>query len=149
MVQWVRILEDLIRIPFTNVRFGLDVILGVVPVIGDFAGLLCGLPLLVAAVRRRLPLAVVAVMSLNVLLDAVIGSIPLLGDVFDLAWKSHRKNLRLLQSPSSLPEVLQEARWKLGAILGIVVLLAVLLVALLFSSLRLWTLLLQWGWTLW
>lgn len=148
MDRWVGILEDLIRIPFTNIRFGLDVILGLVPVVGDFAGLLCGLPLLVVGMRRRLGWVVLLVMSLNVLLDAVMGSIPVLGDLFDIAWKSHRKNLQLLKHPASLPVVLGEARMKLGALIGIVGLLLAMLVGLLVFAVRAWILLLEWSWTL-
>jgi hypothetical protein len=146
MENWVRILEDLVRIPFTDIRFGLDVILGMAPVVGDFAGLLCGLPLLVAGIRRRVSFPVLLVMTLNVLLDAVMGSIPLLGDLFDVAWKSHRKNLQLLQNPRSLPLVLSEARIKLGALIGIVALLMVLLAGLLVFAIRTWIYLLGWSW---
>lgn len=121
--------------------------LGFFPVIGDFAGLLCGLPLLVAALRRRLPPIVVLVMTANVLLDAVMGSVPVLGDVFDVAWKSHRKNLRLLRDPAALPEIVQEARWKLGAMVGIVLLLGVLLLGLLVFAFSFLLIASEWSWT--
>ena len=117
------------------------------PVAGDFAGLLCGVPLLVAGIRRRVGWIVLLIMSLNVLLDAVMGSIPLLGDLFDIAWRSHRKNLQLLKDPGSLPAVLGEARMKLGALIGIVGLLMALLVGLLFFAVRAWIFLLEWSWT--
>jgi hypothetical protein len=147
MDRWVRVLEDLVRIPFTNISFGLDVILGLAPVVGDVAGLLCGLPLLFAGVRRRVGWVVLMVMSLNVLLDAVVGSIPVLGDLFDIAWKSHRKNFQLLKDPGSLPAVLSEARMKLGALIGIVGLLLAMLVGLLIFAVRAWIFLLEWSWT--
>ena len=138
-------LDDLVRIPFTRIRFGLDVIFGILPVVGDFAGLLCGLPLVVAGVRRRLPLGVLLVMLLNVLVDAVMGSIPLAGDLFDLAWKSHRKNLLLLREPTAVALVLREAWWKLGALAGIVVLLVVLLAGLLYFIAEAYVQTLGWG----
>jgi hypothetical protein len=144
--NWVRILEDLVRIPFTNIRFGLDVILGLAPIVGDFAGALCGLPLLVAGLRRRLPLRVLLMMTVNVLLDAVMGSLPVLGDLFDIAWKSHRKNLQLLQDPSSLSQVLGEAKMKMGALIGIVGLLLVALAGLLVFAVWAWISLLEWSW---
>ena len=146
MEGWVRILEDLVRIPFTNIRFGLDVILGLAPIVGDFAGALCGLPLLIAGLRRRLPLTVLLMMTVNVLLDAVMGSIPLLGDLFDIAWKSHRKNLQLLSNPASLSQVLGEAKVKIGALVGIVALLVVLLGGLLVFAVWAWIYLLEWSW---
>jgi hypothetical protein len=145
--RWVEVLDDVFRIPCTNIRFGLDVILGLVPVVGDVAGLVCGVPVLVSGLRRRVPVSVLLVMTLNVLLDAVVGSIPVLGNVFDIAWRAHRKNLQLVREPSSLPLVLREVRWKLGALIGIVVLLAVLLAGLLLFTVRFMLLAREWVWT--
>jgi hypothetical protein len=144
MERWTYLLDDFVRLPFTRFSFGLDVILGLLPVIGDFAGLLCGLPLLGAAIYRRRPIAVVLFMLLNVLIDAVMGSIPVAGDVFDIAWKSHRKNLRLLKNPERLPEVLREAWWKLAGLAGIVILLIVFLISLLVMVLDAYVGLLGW-----
>lgn len=143
----MELLDDVFRIPGTNIRFGLDAVLGLVPVVGDFAGLLCGVPLLFSGLRRRVPASVLLVMTLNVLVDAVLGSIPVLGNVFDIAWRAHRKNLQLLREPSSLPLVVREARWKLGALIGIVVLLAVLLAGLLLFTVRFLLLARDWAWT--
>lgn len=105
-------------------------VLGIVPVVGDFAGLLCGLPILVLAVQRGTPVVVLLAMIANALLDAVVGSVPLLGNLFDLFWKSHQKNLLLLQDPSALTSVLREAWWKLAGLVAVVVLLLVLAVYL-------------------
>lgn len=143
--RWIRILDDLVRIPGTRLSFGLDVILGLLPVVGDFAGLLCGIPLVVAGVRRGLPFRVVLVMVANLLTDAVVGSVPVLGNLFDLVWKAHRKNLVLLESPEAVSDVLREARWKLGVLVGIVFVLLVALVYLLvFFTWATWKL-----WALW
>jgi len=131
MRRWIAILEDLIRIPFTQVTFGLDVVLGLVPVVGDFAGLICGLPIVATAVRRRLPMRVVLVMLANVLVDAVVGSIPILGNLFDLLWKAHRRNLQLLERPGEVSTVLREARGRLAALAAVVFLLTVALLGLL------------------
>jgi len=90
---------------------------------------------------------VLLVMGLNVLLDAVMGSVPVLGDLFDIAWKSHRKNLQLLKDPGSLPAVVGEAKTKLGALIGIVALLLALLAGLLVFAIRAWIFLLEWSWT--
>lgn len=131
MRRWIRILEDLFRIPFTRITFGLDVLLGLLPVAGDVAGLVCGLPILGVAIKRRLPFRVVLVMLVNVLLDAVFGSVPILGNIFDLLWKAHRRNLQLLEHPDALPAVLSEARGRLAALVAIVFLLTLVLLALL------------------
>lgn len=129
--RWIYALDELIRIPGTRLSFGIDVLLGLLPVVGDFAGLLCGVPVLVAAVRRRLPFAVLLMMAANLLIDAVVGVVPLLGNVFDLVWKAHSKNLRLLGRPEELADVLREARWKLLALAGLVAALAAVLLFLL------------------
>lgn len=140
--RWIDLLEDLVRIPGTRLSFGLDVLLGLLPVAGDLAGLLCGLPLVVIAVKRRLPFTVVLVMLVNLLVDAVVGAVPLAGNLFDLLWKAHRKNLVLLRRPEELGAVLREARWKAAALVAAVVLLSAALVSMLLFAL--------WGlWSLW
>jgi hypothetical protein len=119
----------------TRVTFGLDVILGLVPIVGDFAGLVCGVPILVVAVKRRRPFGVILAMVANVLVDAVVGSVPVLGNLFDLFWKAHQKNLQLLQEPRSLALVLREAWWKLAGLVAVVALLLILAVYLVVFSL--------------
>ena len=104
--------------------------LGLVPVVGDFAGLVCGLPILFIAVKRRRPFVVILAMLANALLDLVVGSIPVLGNLFDLFWKAHQKNLELLQNPGSLADVVREAWWKLAGLVAVVFLLAILAVYL-------------------
>ena len=69
-------------------------------------------------------------MVANALVDAVVGSIPVLGNLFDLFWKAHQKNLQLLQDPGSLATVLREAWWKLAGLVAVVALLSILAVYL-------------------
>lgn len=84
-------------IPGTNMRVGLDAILGLLPVGGD---LLCGLiqsSLVLIALRQyRVPKVVAARMAANVLIDIAVGSIPLVGDAFDAVFKANTRNLQLL-----------------------------------------------------
>lgn len=130
-------LEDIVPIPGTRLRFGLDVILGILPVVGDFAGLALGLPILATAVRHRRPKVVLLAMSFNLLLDALVGSIPLLGNLFDLFWRGHKKNLRLLRDPDELPAVLREAGWKLALLASVAVAMALLMALLVIAALAL------------
>src|SRR5512143_3646451 len=77
---------------------GLDPILGLLlPGVGDLLGTVAGLYTVVVAVRRRAPTIVVARMLLNLGIDALVGVVPLLGDVFDFAWKANRRNVALLR----------------------------------------------------
>lgn len=91
-------LDSAFRVPGTNLRFGLDPILGMVaPGLGDVASGGLGTYLFFVALRRGVPLAIIARMAVNVLVDTVAGSIPLLGDLFDFAWKANDKNIALIK----------------------------------------------------
>src|SRR5688572_25445545 len=91
-------LDDAFRVPGTNMRFGLDAVLGLVaPGAGDLATGSLGTYLFFVALRRGVPLPVILRMALNVLLDTVIGAIPVLGDLFDFGWKANARNLALIR----------------------------------------------------
>lgn len=94
----VRVLEDLVRVPGTKFGIGLDAIVGVfLPGIGDAITGALGLTLITAAVRRGVPRVVVARMVANLAIDLVVGLLPVLGDAFDLLWRSNTRNLALLE----------------------------------------------------
>jgi hypothetical protein len=85
-------------VPGTNVRFGLDGLLGLLPLGGDVAtGLVQTGLVLIALGRYRVPTAVAARMMGNVLLDVGVGTLPLLGDLFDVAFKANIRNMALLE----------------------------------------------------
>jgi uncharacterized protein DUF4112 len=90
------LLDDWFRIPGTNIRFGLDGIIGLIPGFGDIAGGLASCILIVAAWVRGVPYITLTRMMVNLALDVIIGAVPLLGDVFDVAWKANRRNYALL-----------------------------------------------------
>jgi hypothetical protein len=91
------LMDDLFRIPGTQLRFGLDPLVGLLPGLGDMLTGLVSALLLHAAWERGLPGVAIARMLSNVAIDSVLGSVPLVGDVFDVAWKSNRRNFALLQ----------------------------------------------------
>lgn len=93
----VELMEERFRLPGTRFRFGLDGVLGLVPGIGDFLGMLIGLVVIVEALRQRTPWTVVGRMAFNLWLDGVVGSVPLVGDLWDFWFKANRRNLRLLR----------------------------------------------------
>ncbi|HSL81630.1 MAG TPA: DUF4112 domain-containing protein [Thermoanaerobaculia bacterium] len=93
----VELMEERFRVPGTDFRFGLDGLIGLVPGIGDFLGMVIGLAVLVEARRLRVPWVVLGRMAFNLWLDGVLGSIPVLGDAWDFWFKANRRNLRLLQ----------------------------------------------------
>lgn len=97
--RWVSILDDGFRVPGTDMRFGLDGVIGLfVPVLGDFLTATGSLALIASALKARVPTAVLAQMVLNIAVDFVGGLVPMVGDIFDIAWKSNRRNLKLLQT---------------------------------------------------
>lgn len=97
------LLDDLIRIPGTQIRIGLDPLLGLVPGGGDLAGGALSAWIIVAAARAGVPPAVLVRMGLNVILDALTGTVPLLGDFFDAGWKANRRNVALLEDYAATP----------------------------------------------
>src|SRR5258707_15261298 len=82
------LLDDWFRFPGTSIRFGLDGIVGLIPGIGDIAGGLASCILVVAAWVRGAPYITIARMLVNLALDVIIGAVPFLGDLFDIAWKA-------------------------------------------------------------
>jgi hypothetical protein len=92
-----RLLDAAVRIPGTNFRFGLDALMGLVPGIGDAVGAAFSGYIILQAARLRAPKSTLVRMIVNVALDTVVGTIPLLGDLFDMGWKSNMKNLALLE----------------------------------------------------
>ena len=91
------LLDEAFKIPIINYRVGIDGILGLVPVIGDFSGFAISSYIIFKAYNMGVPRETVSRMVFNSLLDVFIGSIPLLGDLFDLVWKSNKRNLRLVE----------------------------------------------------
>ena len=92
-----RLMDAQFSIPGTNIRFGLDGIIGLVPGVGDFASFLVSAYLLSVAANKGASGFVMARMTLNVVVDALIGAIPVLGDIFDVFFKANQRNVRLLQ----------------------------------------------------
>lgn len=90
-------LDDLVRVPGTRLRVGLDAIFGLVPGLGDVIGALFAVAIVAEGVRQRLPRRVLLQMILNVAIDTGLGSVPVVGDLFDAVWKANRRNLGLLE----------------------------------------------------
>src|SRR5262245_47781369 len=92
-----RLLDDFIRIPFLNIRVGLDPILGLVPWAGDTLTSLFSLYLIGVAIQYRAPKVVMLRMAMNVAFDFLLGIIPFVGDASDFFVKSNRWNMNLLR----------------------------------------------------
>jgi hypothetical protein len=93
-----RLLDEQFRIPGTTYRVGLDGLLGLIPGVGDAAGALLSTYILYDAIRLGAPSTVLLRMIANIGIDAVGGVIPIVGDIFDMAWKTNKKNVALLHA---------------------------------------------------
>lgn len=91
-----RVLDDLVRVPGTRYRVGVDPVIGFVPVVGDAVGTVVAAVVMVEAVRNRVPVHILFRIGWNYLVDAVLGAVPFVGDVADVAHKATSKNLRLV-----------------------------------------------------
>src|SRR5512142_1419051 len=128
-LQWLAsLLDDVFQIPGTGIRFGLDPLLGLVPGLGDLLTGAASFLIIFSAWQRQLPRVTVARMVANVAIDTLVGSIPIFGDAFDVAWKSNRKNVNLLQRHSLNPTRSQGWRdwlFLLGLVLIMLALIAI------------------------
>lgn len=93
---FAHVLDNLVRVPGTNFRFGVDPLLSFFPGAGTAVGAAFGTVVLVDAVRLRAPVPVVARMVGNYLIDWILGIVPILGGFLDMAYRSNAKNLKLL-----------------------------------------------------
>jgi hypothetical protein len=98
-----RLLDSAAKIPGTGIRFGLDPLLGLVPGLGDIAGAALAGYLVLLAQRLGAPRSVIVRMLANVAVDTVGGTVPLVGDAFDVAFKSNTRNLALLERTLAVP----------------------------------------------
>lgn len=91
-----RLMDTAIAIPGTGIRFGADSVIGIVPGIGDAAGGLIGLYMVNEARKLGLPKHKLMKMIGNIGVDSLVGAVPLFGDIFDVYFKSHRRNARMI-----------------------------------------------------
>ena len=96
------LMDDLIRIPGLNWRFGLDALVGLIPGFGDTATSLASLYILASAVRYRVSKITLLRMGLNIGIDYLVGSLPIVGDLFDAWWKSNQMNINLLRKRATV-----------------------------------------------
>lgn len=125
-LEWLAwLLDSSIRIPGINFRIGVDALIGLVPGLGDMVGVLLSSYIVGQAWQLGVPKSTLARMGFNVLLEGVAGSVPVLGDLFDAAWKANQRNVRLLHAHLDNP------RRAVRASRGFLAVLVALLVALL------------------
>lgn len=95
-------MDDLIKIPGLGWRFGLDALIGLIPGFGDTATSLASFYILASAVRYGVPKVTMLRMGMNIGIDYLVGSLPLVGDLFDAWWKSNHMNVELLRKRATV-----------------------------------------------
>jgi hypothetical protein len=95
--RWAVLLDSYFKVPGTNIRFGLDAIIGLVPGLGDLVAPIFTVSVLATGLKMRVPMIVQARMVLNATIDMLTGLVPILGDLFDIAWKADLRNVALLE----------------------------------------------------
>jgi hypothetical protein len=111
------LLDDIFRVPGTQIRFGLDAVIGWVPGIGDAMASIASFLIVFAAWRRGVKVITLVRMIANVLLESTVGAIPLAGDVFHIFWKANRRNYLLLIREKEQPGSSTRRDWVFLAIM--------------------------------
>jgi hypothetical protein len=120
------LMDDLFRVPVLGWRFGLDALVGLIPGLGDTASSLVSFYILAAGVRYRVPKITLLRMGVNLGIDYVLGSLPLVGDLFDAWWKSNQRNVDLLRRRATVSAAeAQEGRISDWLFVGLIMLLLI------------------------
>ena len=120
------LLDSAIQLPGTRFRVGLDAIVGLIPGLGDLVGVLLSSFIVREAARAGAPPSVLVRMAWNVLVEGIVGMVPLAGDVFDAAWKANQRNVALLEAHFDHPQRTRRSSRVFVAllVLGLIALLA-------------------------
>lgn len=120
-VGWA--LDSSFRIPGTQIRFGIDMIIGLVPGLGDLIAGALSLYIIAESARLGAPRSLLAQMGWNVAVDTLAGEVPILGDLFDVVWKANMRNLALLEEHLQQPIAGAKANRGFIVVLGLGLLL--------------------------
>ena len=90
-------LDNSIKIPGTNQKIGIDPIIGLIPILGDFIGVIFSTYIMYSGIKMGVSSKIVKKMATNLAIEFIIGSIPIIGDIFDALWKANKKNVELIE----------------------------------------------------
>ncbi|MDP9051447.1 MAG: DUF4112 domain-containing protein [Acidobacteriota bacterium] len=127
------LLDDWFRIPGTSIRFGLDGIVGFIPGIGDTIGGIASCIIIVAAWMRGVSYVTLARMLANWGIEVLLGTVPVLGNLFDIGWKANRRNYALLTGSLADPQGVKRRSWLFFSLLCVVFGVLLVLPMLLFG----------------
>ena len=138
-----RLLDTFFVIPGTRIRFGLEPIIGLIPFLGDQVTALISAALLYRSVQHRLPKIALVRMALNIFINAIVGMVPILGDIFVLWYKPNMRNYRILQRYAGQTTAVTGGDWLfvsilIGSTFFLIVVVTLLLVYATVSQFRWW-----------
>jgi hypothetical protein len=141
------ILDDLIPIPGTKYRVGLDPIIGLIPGLGDTSTAVFSSLILVHGLRTGVPRVVLVRMAINILINSILGALPGIGDLFSAWFKSNQRNYRLLRHHSGAVRVSTASDWVFVIVLLAIVLAVAIVTAFAIAYLAYRMASLLFGWT--
>lgn len=130
--KFARIMDEAFPLPGTNIRVGLDAVIGLIPGIGDVVGGVLSTWIVAGALRHRVPARIIARMVLNICIDLLFGAVPVAGDVFDFLFEENMRNMRLLELHRDRrrpPRSTTQIAFVAVLILGFIITVALLMVA--------------------
>ena len=131
------LMDEAVGVPGTKFRFGLDPILSLIPGIGDVISALLSAWIVAGALRHRVPMRKICLMVFNILLDMTVGEIPLLGNLFDMAFEENVINMRILMRHRNRqlpPRKLSEVAGTVAVIVLVIIVVGILSVAALIAG---------------
>ena len=135
-----KVMDEIVSVPGTRIKFGLDSIIGLIPVVGDAGSAAVSAYLLRAASRLGVPVIVQLRMLMNILVDAVLGVIPFVGDALDVMYKANARNARLVLQSVEHRGPSERSSWFIfiGMLLAMVAIVAGSFVGMIFLA--------RWAW---
>ena len=121
-------LDELTKIPGTNQKVGIDAIIGLIPILGDFIGAVFSTYIMYSGIKMGVSSKVVTKMAANIAIEFIIGWIPIIGDIFDVLWKANKRNVELIENATAEKQVNEKLNYLIVASLIILILGTILVI---------------------
>ena len=121
-------LDELTKIPGTNQKVGIDAIIGVIPILGDFIGAVFSTYIMYSGIKMGVSSKVVTKMAANIAIEFMIGWIPVIGDIFDVLWKANKRNVELIENATAEKQINAKLNYLIVALLITLILGTILVI---------------------